>query len=552
MPIKHSTSALTKEQHETQDARYAQNHQYDYIIVGTGNTSLTVGALLARSGARVCMLEAHDIPGGYAQTFTMGKYKFCAQIHYTWGCAPGGKIYKFLKKLGLEKDVSWELYDREGYDHMVMPDGTQVKIPYGWDRLVENVATAYPHEREGMEKFVGIARMIRGQMAHFPSRGEPWYRYVTKGWRLTGLARYRNKTLQDVFDECGLGKEARAVLSANAGDLMSPPKELSFLLYIALFGGYNTGAYYPTHDFKHYIDRVASVITDSPGCHIYYETEAVKIDVQGNQATAVHTRNGKTFTAPTIICGMDPQAAAHELIGWDKVPQGYQKKLSYSYCPSGMTMYVGFKPGFDLREYGFGKFNIWHLEQWDMNASWKQQLSGDFSAPWMFMSTPTLHSDKSGNAPQDSQILEIASLTDFDSFKKAQDASYGEYSKKKMALMERLIDLVQEKYIPNMRDHIALKFAGTPVTNFDFVKAPYGTAYGAAMIPSQTGLNRLQASTPWKNLYWSNQSAGYPGMYGTVSTGMSLYTTLTGDHFLDEMEQKSDDEMIAAIMTEIR
>ena len=378
MPIKHSTSALTQQQHANQDARYAQNHEYDYIFIGTGNTSLTAASLLAKAGKRVCMLEAHDIPGGYAQTFRMGDYRFCAQIHYVWGCKPGGMIYEFLKKIGLENEVTWEQYAADGYDHMVMPDGKRVKVPYGWDQLVENVVDAYPHEKIAMERFVDVMRKLRTQMQAYPSRDMKWWEYITKGWKVMGLFFYRNKTLQDVFDECGLGKEAQAVLAANAGDFMSPPNELSVIIYVSLFGGYNTGAYYPTKDFRHYIDKVVEVVESQGGSHIYYEMPVVKIEFEGDIATKVVTKDGKEFTAPRIICGMDPQAAAKELIGMENVPESYQKKLNYTYCPSGLTMYLGLKPGFDLKKYGFGKFNMWHCEDWDMNEMWKQQGLGNF------------------------------------------------------------------------------------------------------------------------------------------------------------------------------
>lgn len=68
---KHSTGALSKEQRQRQDATYAQKQTYDFIIIGTGISALTVGALLAHVGKKVCMLEAHDVPGGYAHTFKM-------------------------------------------------------------------------------------------------------------------------------------------------------------------------------------------------------------------------------------------------------------------------------------------------------------------------------------------------------------------------------------------------------------------------------------------------------------------------------------------------
>ena len=111
--------------------------------------------------------------------------------------------------------------------------------------------------------------------------------------------------------------------------------------------------------------------------------------------------------------------------------------------------------------------------------------------------------------------------------------------------MEMFIDLVEKNYIPDIRENIILKFSGTPVTNFDFVKAPFGSAYGATMKPSQVGLNRLKATTPWRNFYWSNQSAGYSGMAGTVGTGLKLYATLTGDDVMAKAPKFADEEIIA-------
>jgi len=98
MVKRHSTTALSKDEHAKQDARFAQGHKYDYVIIGTGNSAITVGALLANAGKKVCMLEAHDIPGGYAQNFKMGDYYFCAQIHYIWGVWKGHNACIFTIK----------------------------------------------------------------------------------------------------------------------------------------------------------------------------------------------------------------------------------------------------------------------------------------------------------------------------------------------------------------------------------------------------------------------------------------------------------------------
>ena len=143
--------------------------------------------------------------------------------------------------------------------------------------------------------------------------------------------------------------------------------------------------------------------------------------------------------------------------------------------------------------------------------------------------------------------MEIATLTDYDSFKQAQDRSYAEYTKMKMALADRLLDLIEQKYVPDIRKHIAVKVVGTTVTNEDFVMAPKGNAYGSLMDPAQISTNRLRAETPWKNFFWCNASSGYAGVYGTVGTGMALYMALTGDEFYRASEGPTDEEFIRAI-----
>ena len=119
--------------------------------------------------------------------------------------------------------------------------------------------------------------------------------------------------------------------------------------------------------------------------------------------------------------------------------------------------------------------------------------------------------------------------------------------KLKMKMSDRLLDLVEERYIPNLRKHIVVKQVGSPTTNEDFCMAPMGNAYGSAMIPSQIGLGRLKSGTPWPNFWWCNASSGYAGIAGTLHTGIQLYMELTGDNFIDPQKLATDDQLIAAL-----
>ncbi|MGE0711499.1 MAG: phytoene desaturase family protein [Planctomycetota bacterium] len=541
-----STGALSPEVRRRQEERYDPRHRYDVVIVGSGMSALSVGSLLAHAGQRVCLLEAHDRPGGFAHTFAMGGYEFCAQVHYVWGCAPGTPVYEFLRKLGLEREITWELLDPDGYDHMILPDGQRVRIPYGFERLAENVDAAYPGQREPVRRFCRVLEDIRREMRALPEGKIGWWQLLTQALHFPTLLRYRTRTLQQVFDACGLSIEAQATLIANAGDFMAPPEDLSIFAYAALFGGYNTGAYYPTHHFKHLTEGLAEFIADHEGCDVFYESEVTAFEREGRRIARVLTRDGREFRADRFICNMDPQRASH-LIGREAFPRSTLRQLDYSYSPSGVILYLGLE-GLDLRDHGFGNFNIWQLFQWDMNRIFAESLEDQrWDRPWVFMSTPTLHTEAPGVAPPGGQILELLTLASYDAFRGLKDEGYGHYARAKRAVAERLLDLVSEHHIPNLREHIKVKVVGTPVTHSDFCWAPRGNAYGSYLTPAQLGLSRLKAETPFENLWWCNASSGYAGVNGTIGTGMSLYMDLTGDRFFSHASSPTDEELLARL-----
>lgn len=541
MAKKSSTGALTPEQHAAQDAIYAAGNKYDYLFIGAGHSSLVAAALLANAGKKVCVLEYHDKPGGYAHTFEMQGFKFCAQIHYIWGAGPGGAMYGTLKKLGLEKEITFEPFDLDGFDVIRMPDGTRVQLANGFDKTLENIDKAYPGGREGLEKFFALMKKLRSEFPKFPKKVTP-LSLITKGWSVRNMIKYRNATLQDLYDEFNLLPEHQAILGGFLGDLASPPDEISIFPYVGLYGGYNTGAYAATNHFESYIDGLAGAITGQDGCHIFYETEVTKINEEGGRIVNVETKNGKTFTADKIVCNMDPQAAA-KLIGMDKFPAKQKELLSYEYTPSAMTIYLGLKD-IDLTEHGFGNFNIWHLEDINLNNMWREQEKGNYEKIWMFLSTPLLHGGDDTHAPEGASVLEVATIANFDFFEELNESNYAEYVKLKMEYTEKIIAKIERDYIPNIRKHIVVKTIGTPTTNRDYAHAPAGNVYGSLMTPKNL-TNRLTKDTPFENFYWCNASSGFAGMAGTAYTGLRFYEDMTGDTVITpEDKALTDDDVI--------
>ena len=175
-----------------------RQHPYDYVIIGAGMAALTAGALLANDGYKICLLEAHDIPGGYAHTFTMNDFSFCAQVHYIWGCGPGQIIHNILKKLRLENEITFERLDPEGYDQIILPNGSRIKTPNGFSKFIQNINAVYPGHEKNLEKFFSLLKQLNLEMGRLPEKIR-WWNYLTDSFKFLTLVKYRNKTVQDLF-----------------------------------------------------------------------------------------------------------------------------------------------------------------------------------------------------------------------------------------------------------------------------------------------------------------------------------------------------------------
>lgn len=500
------------------------SRRYDDLIIGTGMAGLTVGSLLAHSGRRVLMLEAHDRPGGYAHTFQMGDYQFCAQVHYIFNCGEGEPVHDLLTRLGLETSVTFRRLDPEGFDHIVIA-GERYKVPSGFPRFRDQLLRRFPDAERPIRRYFKTITAMREEITSLPDR-TTWREIFTAPIRFPNLVRFQHWTLQRFYDHVQMPQRLQAVLAGQAGDYLLPPEQVSFPLHVTLVAAYDRGAYYPDKHFGHMIDAIVESVRAQPGCDVLLEHEVDEILSESGQVVGVRTVDGKVFRAQRYISNADPTRTL-ELLGPGQVDDSYAKRLSYAYSSSNYTMYLGVKD-LDLREHGFGSFNVWHYPHDDLNRIYRVQgQDNDLSDPWLFMSTPTLHSDAPGLCPPGHQILEVATSCSYDHFLELRTRDRRAYTVEKLKIRDRILDVIEGRYVPGLRKHLAMRVAGTPLTNERFVRSPRGNAYGAALTPDNVRWPRVHFDTPLPNLYLVNATAGYPSIGGTVGSGMRLFDQLT-------------------------
>jgi all-trans-retinol 13,14-reductase len=516
--------------------------QKDYLIVGSGLSALVFGALMANAGKQVTLLESHEHPGGFGHSFTLAnKYTFNAQLHYVWDCGEGHTVNRVLKQLGLEKKITFERYDPDGFDHMNMP-GYAMTIPSDMNPLIERLTQLFPADQVSIRQFIHEVQNVRAGLKLLSPPLQPLDLLQHMG-KATAALQYLNATLQDVFDRFKLPQAAQTLLALQWPDFLLPPDQLSFYAWVILFTGYQEGAFYPSQHFKAVINALVETIEHNGG-QVLLNQEVINFlvtgkTVKGVQAIDRKTHESQDFTAETIICNMDPKQAA-KMIGFEKFSRAVRKKLNYEYSPSNFMAYCVVK-GIDLRDYGFGKWNTFHTEQPNLNQAFEQMYRhNDFSQPSFAITTPTLLTEASRDCPEDCQIIEFLTVANYDYFqallkRDPSDLSGRKaYRQKKEEILDRILDIVEKQYIPNLREHIVFKITGSPTTNERFCNCPSGNSYGSSLTPKNMGLGRLTHHSSLKNFYFCNASSGYPGFAPTFWTGALLYQRLSGDVILEK------------------
>ncbi|HEY8079965.1 MAG TPA: NAD(P)/FAD-dependent oxidoreductase [Labilithrix sp.] len=494
---------------------------FDDLVIGAGMAGLSVAALLARAGRRVAVLEAHDTPGGYAHTFRMRDYRFCAQVHYVFGCAEGGSIHALLAKLGALDDVPFVRLDPEGFDHVVVA-GERTRVPNGLENHFARLVRRFPDAERPLRRYFDVVALLGRELDRLDVPADRVsLAMLAAAIRARHVLRYLRWTLEDLYDDVGMPARLRAILAGQCGDYLLPPRDVSLLLHVALVTLYDRGAYYPKKHYGHFVETLADAVRAQPGCVVLLEHEVAAIETAGGRVASVTTKNGRRFTARRFVSNADPRATARLA--------GLEPFSEYAYSCGTFTMYLGLR-GIDLRDHGFGSFNVWHYPHEDLNRLYDDQLvRHDLSNPWLFLSTPTLHSDAPGLCPAGDQILEVATACDWARFAALRRDDRRAYNALKKKIRDRILDVLEASYVPRLREHLVMRVTGTPATNARYVRAPEGNAYGAALTPRNVGPARRPFKTPLENLWCANATAGFPSVAGAVGAGIRLYEELTGD-----------------------
>ena len=154
--------------------------RYDVVVIGAGLGGLTAGAILARAGRKVLVIERSNSVGGAASSYKSGDLFVEGSLHQTSDPHdPRDPKHRALTRAGVIDAVKWipvgALYEARGG-----PLDQPFLLPDNFDAARRALSERFPEARAGidqlleeMERIASAVGTLRKAAAPSESRAKP-------------------------------------------------------------------------------------------------------------------------------------------------------------------------------------------------------------------------------------------------------------------------------------------------------------------------------------------------------------------------------------------
>jgi prolycopene isomerase len=493
-------------------AKIQDKRDLPVVVIGAGLGGLCCGALLAKRGFPVTVVEQHDIPGGYATTFdrAAGKFTFEVSLHRM---SANRELRHLLKELGVLDKIEF----------VKIPDTTRVITPSKDVResndLIQRangLIEKFPHEKKGIKSCLADMQAMVDELELLKTKGGG--RNMASLYPM--LWKIKNQTVADFMDEHIREPEIKESLAAGSiGTFGLPPSKLSAFMFIM---AREDEQYYIKRRSQDLSDALAESIGESGG-QIIYENMIEKIVLNDKAVSGVVTSEGKHLPAKIVVSNANAATTLNNMLPSETFHSDYLNGINgYETSLSTFVIWLGLNR--EIHE-SIKDGHIVISPERGIEADYLSCLRGEVEK--LNISVTIYDNYYKGYSKYGTSTVTIITGSGYQPWQRFEsDYRAGrkkDYLKEKERWIRILMKSVEEKAIPGLSSMVEVVEAATPLTNWHYTLNPGGAIYGSPCSVDNSFTNRIKNRTPIKGLYlasaWGNAGPGYaPGLKGGERT----------------------------------
>ncbi len=501
---------------------------FDAVVIGSGLGGLTAGALMAKAGYSVCLLERNTSLGGAASCYKVGSLVLEASLHQTADPHDPREIkHSILEQLDLLDKITW-LPAGDFFTIQGGPLGEPFSLPANFEKARDALGERFPASKKPVERVLGkmerICNAVAGLSAARDNRsltgllgalrqGYP----LASGWRAS---------LDEVFAaEFGGDEGLKFALAGNLPYYAADPKRLWWIFYALAQGGFlGAGGVYIQGGSRVLSTKLAGVIKKAGGSvRLGTAATVIETDASGHvkavcyasrrsQATErIETRIVFANCAPTAIAAMLPKDAGSRFAS-----------AFASFKPSTSLFSAHFGLKTNPAQFGLRCYSTILLPDW-MTKLKDYAGTGALLGANPNGKLPPLAIANYGaiDAGLDDGGPILVSVAGIDEIANWRPLSQSETAARREAWLDAIIGELERHY-PGFAGAVVEKVFLSAVSMERYLGTPDGAIYGFDMTPPRApiwaGMPR-STKTPVTGLYLASAFGGAGGYSGAMGAG---------------------------------
>lgn len=505
------------------------------VVIGSGIGGMASGALFARIGHQVSVLEMNrELIGGHGRCLTFQGLSYSMGPQYVWEFGEGKLGDRFLRYVDIKDSDPFLPMQYDGFERFFIgcrkSEGNyftaDFKVPLGLDNFRNALKDLFPEEAERLDALFDEMISIYNTYKSFfreNSATEGRFLLATKFLATSKIPLAMKLKLghcltipvKEFFDQFRINNLLRRILYGHGGIFAENEAEMSAIAYIIGTGNYHTGAWYPEKGFAHFFDSLASVIRKNGGS-VETGKKAVRLETKDNRVDRVICEDGSSYECDFVFSDISPRLT-YSLLG--------RQTEAYDYTPSHSipTCCIGIEGGLQSIADMKGR-NYW----WQDGNEVDYRNTDVTAAPQMlFIASPSANGfGKARENPNDSLVVFCSG--NYHQEKMIYEAGAQAIQKFKTKLADDIVDILEKNVFPGIKSKLLFVEI---LSSLDIEKdtgGELGNAYGRRMTVKEILKGAIDEEDCPPNLFNVSATKNSPGIASGIFTAGLLLYELTG------------------------